>query len=93
MLHKIRYAIIASLQNQNQQLVKDYFQLTTSEQQKHMRAIGRFSKYLQQQRNNDLKQFKPGCKCGTKYQILSKKRTILAVSFPMVPENKNNRNY
>ena len=46
---------VASLQNQNQQLVKDYFQLTTSEQQKYIESLlVDFSKYLQQQRNNDL---------------------------------------
>jgi hypothetical protein len=48
-----RYA--ASLQNQNQQLVKDYFQLSTNDQQKYIEGLlVDFSKYLQQQRNNDL---------------------------------------
>ena len=46
---------VASLQNQNQQLVKDYFQLSTSDQQKYIEGLlVDFSKYLQQQRNNDL---------------------------------------
>lgn len=48
-----RYA--ASLQNQNQQLVKDYFQLSTNDQQKYIEGLLiDFSKYLQQQRTNDL---------------------------------------
>ncbi len=46
---------VAGLQNQNQQMVKDYFQLTTSDQQKYIESLlVDFSKYLQQQRNNDL---------------------------------------
>ncbi|HEU5291886.1 MAG TPA: hypothetical protein VFU05_14650 [Cyclobacteriaceae bacterium] len=46
---------VASLQNQNQELVKDYFQLSTSDQQKYIEGLlVDFSKYLQQQRNNDL---------------------------------------
>jgi len=46
---------VASLQNQNQQLVKDYFQLSTSDQQKYIEGLlVDFSKYMQQQHNNDL---------------------------------------
>jgi hypothetical protein len=46
---------VAGLQNQNQQVVKDYFQLTTADQQKYIESLlVDFSKYLQQQRNNDL---------------------------------------
>jgi hypothetical protein len=46
---------VARLQNQNQQLVKDYFQLSTADQQKYIEGLlVDFSKYLQQQRNNDL---------------------------------------
>jgi hypothetical protein len=46
---------VAGLQNQNQQLVKDYFQLSTTDQQKYIEGLlVDFSKYLQQQRNNDL---------------------------------------
>ncbi len=46
---------VAGLQNQNQQLVKDYFQLSTSDQQKYIEGLLiDFSKYLQQQHNNDL---------------------------------------
>jgi hypothetical protein len=45
----------ASLQNENQELVKNYFQLTSNEQQKYIEGLlVDFSKYLQQQRNNDL---------------------------------------
>jgi hypothetical protein len=46
---------VAGMQNQNQQAVKDYFQLTTNEQQKYIESLlVDFSKYMQQQRNNDL---------------------------------------
>lgn len=46
---------VAGLQNQNQQLVKDYFQLSTSDQQKYIEGLlVDFSKYLQQQHSNDL---------------------------------------
>lgn len=46
---------VAGLQNQNQQLVKDYFQLSTADQQKYIEGLlVDFSKYLQQQRSNDL---------------------------------------
>jgi hypothetical protein len=46
---------VASLQSENQQVVKDYFQLTSNEQQKYIEGLlVDFSKYLQQQRNNDL---------------------------------------
>lgn len=46
---------VASLQDQNQQVVKDYFQLTTADQQKYIEGLlVDFSKYLQQQRTNDL---------------------------------------
>jgi hypothetical protein len=45
----------ASLQNENQELVKNYFQLTSNEQQKYIEGLlVDFSIYLQQQRNNDL---------------------------------------
>lgn len=46
---------VAGLQNQNQQLVKDYFQLSTSDQQKYIEGLlVDFAKYIKQQHNNDL---------------------------------------
>ncbi|HEY3429474.1 MAG TPA: hypothetical protein VGK39_02280 [Cyclobacteriaceae bacterium] len=46
---------VASLQDQNQQVVKDYFQLSVADQQKYIEGLlVDFSKYLQQQRTNDL---------------------------------------
>lgn len=46
---------VATLQDQNQQVVKDYFQLSTNEQQTYIEGLlVNFSKYLQQQRKNDL---------------------------------------
>jgi hypothetical protein len=46
---------VVGLQNQNQQLVKDYFQLSTSDQQKYIEGLlVDFAKYIKQQHNNDL---------------------------------------
>lgn len=46
---------VASLKNENQQLVKDYFKLTTNEQQKYIEnLLVDFAKYMNQQRNSDL---------------------------------------
>lgn len=46
---------VAGLQNQNQQLVKDYFQLSTADQQKYIEGLlVDFAKYIKQQHNNDL---------------------------------------
>lgn len=46
---------VASIQTQNMQLVKDYFQLTATEQRQYIEdLLVDFSKYLQQQRNDDL---------------------------------------
>jgi hypothetical protein len=46
---------VSGLQAQNMQAVKDYFQLTSSEQKKYMEnLLVDFAGYLQQQRNNDL---------------------------------------
>jgi GTPase SAR1 family protein len=45
----------ASLKNENQQLVKDYFKLTTNEQQKYIESLlVDFAKYMNQQRTSDL---------------------------------------
>jgi hypothetical protein len=45
----------ASLKNENQQMVKDYFKLTTSEQQKYIEnLLVDFAKYMNQQRTSDL---------------------------------------
>jgi hypothetical protein len=46
---------VAGLQSQNQELVKDYFQLSTADQQKYIEGLlVDFAKYMQQQHNNDL---------------------------------------
>ncbi|MBL7841324.1 MAG: hypothetical protein JNJ75_14375 [Cyclobacteriaceae bacterium] len=46
---------VASLKNENQQMVKDYFKLTTSEQQKYIESLlVDFAKYMNQQRTSDL---------------------------------------
>lgn len=46
---------VASLKNENQQLVKDYFKLTTNEQQKYIEnLLVDFAKYMNQQRTSDL---------------------------------------
>lgn len=46
---------VAGLQADNQELVKDYFQLTSSQQKDYIEdLLVDFAQYLQQQRNNDL---------------------------------------
>jgi len=46
---------VASLKNENQQMVKDYFKLTTSEQQKYIEnLLVDFAKYMNQQRTSDM---------------------------------------
>jgi hypothetical protein len=46
---------VAGLQENNMQLVKDYFQLTSTEQKKYVEdLLVDFAQYLQQQRNDDL---------------------------------------
>jgi len=49
---------VASLQNDNLKLMKDYLQLSSTEQKKYVEnLLVDFSKYLQEQRNQDLKLF------------------------------------
>lgn len=46
---------VSGLQNENMQMVKDYFALSTAEQKSYIEnLLVDFSEYLQQQRNNDL---------------------------------------
>lgn len=46
---------VSSMQAENMQMVKDYFQLTSTEQKKYVEnLLVDFASYLQQQRNNDL---------------------------------------
>jgi methionyl-tRNA synthetase len=46
---------VSGLQAENMQLVKNYFQLTSSEQKQYIESLlVDFAKYLQQQRNDDL---------------------------------------
>ncbi len=88
---------VASLQNQNQQMVKDYFQLTTSEQQKYIESLlVDFSKYLQQQRNNDLEAIQTRLVSVEQNTTVFKKETeqiLASIISNGTVENKNNRNY
>jgi len=46
---------VASMQSENQEMVKNYFQLTSSEQEKYIEGLlVDFAKYVNQQRSNDL---------------------------------------
>jgi hypothetical protein len=46
---------VASLKKENQQMVKDYFKLTTNEQQKYIESLlVDFAKYMNQQRTSDM---------------------------------------
>lgn len=88
---------VASLQNQNQQMVKDYFQLTTSEQQKYIESLlVDFSKYLQQQRNNDLEAIQTRLVSVEQNTTVFKQETeqiLASIISNGTVENKNNRNY
>lgn len=88
---------VASLQNQNQQMVKDYFQLTTSEQQKYIESLlVDFSKYLQQQRNNDLEAIQTRLVSVEQNTTVFKQETeqiLASIISNGTAENKNNRNY
>lgn len=88
---------VASLQNQNQQMVKDYFQLTTSEQQKFIESLlVDFSKYLQQQRNNDLEAIQTRLVSVEQNTTVFKQETeqiLASIISNGTVENKNNRNY
>jgi hypothetical protein len=49
---------VSGLQNDNLKLMKDYLQLSSTEQKKYVEnLLVDFSKYLQEQRNQDLKLF------------------------------------
>ena len=88
---------VAGLQNQNQQLVKDYFQLTTAEQQKYIESLlVDFSKYLQQQRNNDLEAIQTRLVSVEQNTTVFKQETeqiLASIISNGTAENKNNRNY
>jgi len=87
---------VAGLQNQNQQVVKDYFQLTTSDQQKYIESLlVDFSKYLQQQRNNDLETLQTRLTGLEQNTTVFKQETeqILASIISNGSSGNTNRNY
>jgi hypothetical protein len=67
---------VSGLQSENMQMVKDYFQLTSTEQKKYMEnLLVDFAGYLQQQRNNDLQLVQSRLKSIEKNSDLFKQET------------------
>jgi hypothetical protein len=90
-----RYA--ASLQNQNQQLVKDYFQLSTADQQKYIEGLlVDFSKYLNQQRANDMETVNTrltGLEQNTSVFKQETEQILASIISNGAPTNNTHKNY
>lgn len=89
---------VASLKNENQQLVKDYFKLTTNEQQKYIESLlVDFAKYMNQQRTSDLEAIQMRMVNMEQNTTLLKEETeqILAsiISNRNTPANTNTKSY
>lgn len=67
---------VGSMQTENMQLVKNYFQLNSTEQKKYVESLlVDFAKYLQEQRNNDLQVVQTQIKSMEKNTDLFKQET------------------
>lgn len=87
---------VASLKNENQQLVKDYFQLTTREQQTYIEnLLVDFAKYMNQQRASDLEAIQLRMVNMEQNTSLLKEETeqILASIISNTPASKNTISY
>lgn len=89
---------VASLKTENQQLVKDYFKLTTSEQQKYIETLlVDFAKYMNQQRSSDLEaiQLRMVNMENNTTQLKEETEQILAsiISNGTTPGNTNTKSY
>ncbi|HET9054697.1 MAG TPA: hypothetical protein VFM90_11015 [Cyclobacteriaceae bacterium] len=87
---------VASLKNENQQLVKDYFKLTTNEQQKYIEnLLVDFAKYMNQQRTSDLEAIQLRMVNMEQNTSLFKEETeqILASIISNTPASTNTRSY
>lgn len=89
---------VTSLKNENQQLVKDYFKLTTNEQQKYIEnLLVDFAKYMSQQRASDLEAIQMRMVNMEQNTTLFKQETeqILAsiISNGNAPSNTNTKSY
>lgn len=89
---------VASLKNENQQLVKDYFKLTSNEQQKYIESLlVDFAKYMNQQRSSDLEaiQLRMVNMENNTTQLKEETEQILAsiISNTAAPGNTNTKSY
>jgi hypothetical protein len=89
---------VTSLKNENQQLVKDYFKLTTNEQQKYIEnLLVDFAKYMNQQRTSDLEAIQMRMVNMEQNTTLLKEETeqILAsiITNSNTPVNTNTKSY
>ncbi len=86
---------VASLQNENLKLMKDYFQLSTADQKKYTESLlVDFSQYLKEQRNQDMMLFQTRVSSIEKNTDQFKQETEqLLASIISTPVGKNKNSY
>ena len=86
---------VASLQNENLKLIKDYFQLSTADQKKYTESLlVDFSQYLKEQRNQDMMLFQSRVSSIEKNTDQFKQETEqLLASIISTPVGKNKNSY
>jgi len=87
-------SFVASLQEQNLKLMKDYFQLSSTEQKKYMEnMLTDFSSYLQEQRKQDLQLVQSQMNYLEKNSNQLKQETEQILTSLISNPNKNKNNY
>jgi hypothetical protein len=87
-------AFVAGLQEQNLKLMKDYFQLSTTEQKKYMETmLTDFSGYLQEQRKQDLQLVQSKMNYLEKNSNQLKQETEQLLTSLISNPNRNKNNY
>ncbi|HTH56624.1 MAG TPA: hypothetical protein VL728_11315 [Cyclobacteriaceae bacterium] len=87
-------AFVAGLQEQNLKLMKDYFQLSSTEQKKYMESLlTDFSGYLQEQRKQDLQLVESQMKYYEKNNNQFKQETEQILTSLIASPNRSKNNY
>jgi hypothetical protein len=87
-------AFVAGLQEQNLKLMKDYFQLSSTEQKKYMESLlTDFSGYLQEQRKQDLQLVQNQMSYYEKNNNQFKQETEQILTSLIASPNRNKNNY
>jgi len=87
-------AFVGGLQEQNLKLMKDYFQLSTTEQKKYMESLlTDFSGYLQEQRKQDLQLVQSQMNYYEKSNNQFKQETEQILTSLISSPNRNKNNY